>query len=174
MTQLPPQYVIGLVVLIVLVLVRLRPRPLTFSRLLIMPIVVLVAGTVGLISVVGTVEVTARETTFVIIDVVLSVVLGVVRALTVRVEGETRPLRYRYGVATLVLWAASVLTRFLLSAIGRQTAVSDALIRGSVLAMLGISLLAQNVIVLAVQDRLSRRAARAGFSRRDGDAAFTP
>ena len=57
----------------------------------------------------GSVAATLPHVLFVIIDVALSAGLGVVRAWTIRVDGGSRPRRYRYSLLTAVLWGGSVL-----------------------------------------------------------------
>jgi len=153
--QIPVQYAVGLVVVVLLVLRRLRPAPLTYSRLLILPIVVAVMGTVGLMIFGGSVAATLPNVLFVVIDVGLSAGLGVVRAWTVRVDGGSRPRRYRYTLLTVVLWGVSILVRIVVGVIGRLAGTADFLVGGTVLAMLGLSLLVQNCLILVLQRRLS-------------------
>jgi hypothetical protein len=160
--HLPPQVVIGLVVLAVIVVRHTRPRRATAARLFIAPSIVLGVGVLAMLPAVGALtRLTATDAAFLVADIVVTLGASVVRAASVRLEapgsdaqGEGH-VRYRYGTATLLLWAASVLLKFAFAALGHAWGVSDALVGGSVLAFLGLSVLAQNTVLLVRCRRLT-------------------
>jgi hypothetical protein len=170
---MPPQVLIGLLTLVVVVLVRLRPRPARTRRLLVGPVVVMLVGSTLLVPWLslpspGGVGATASVLA---VDVVLTVGLGVARAATVRVSAAGEGgVQYRYTAATVLLWAVSVALRFELADAGSRLGASPAVTEGSVLLALGLALLAQNLVVArsaararsapasaALRDRIRRR-----------------
>jgi len=166
--SMPPQVLVGLVTLAVVVLLRLRARPARTRRLVTGPVVVMVVGAFLLVPWLGlpspggggaTVAVAAA-------DLVLTVGLGVARAVTVQLSpGAGDVVRYRYAAATVVLWAVSVALRFELADAGARLGASPAVTEGSVLLTLGLALLTQNLVVARNAARL--RCAAAGAAPRE-------
>lgn len=152
----PPQVLVGLVTLAVIVLLRLRPRPARTRRLVTGPVIVALVGAFLLVpwlalpsagGAVATIGVAA-------IDLVLTVGLGVARAATVQLSPDAAgEVRYRYTGTTVALWAVSVALRFELADAGARLGASPAVTEGSVLLALGLGLLVQNIVV-------ARKAAR--------------
>jgi hypothetical protein len=64
---------------------------------------------------------------------------------------------YRYGTATVVLWAVSIALRFALGALGAHFGGNELVTSASVLFMLGVSLISQNVVVLSRASALPAR-----------------
>jgi len=149
MEDLPPQVLVGLVTLTVVVLVRLRPRPARTRRLLIGPGVIMLVGAFLLVPWLGEGAGNAGATIAVAgADLVLTVGLGVARGATVRVErGGAGLVMYRYTTLTVALWAVSVALRFELAGAGARLGAAPAVTEGSVLLALGLSLLVQNLVV---------------------------
>lgn len=162
-SQLPPQVVIGLVVLVVVVLLHIRPRDATLPRLFIAPVIVLVVGVAGMAPYAERLAHPTRpDLFFIAIDIAVTLVMSVARAASIRLEvapsahrRQRRAVRYHYGAATLALWAASLAAKFALSAVGHAAGVAEGLVTGSVLAILGLSVVAQNVVLLIRCRRLA-------------------
>jgi len=153
---MPPQVLVGLMTLAVVVLVRLRPRPARTRRLLTGPVVVMLVGAFLLVpwlalpapgGAVATIGVA-------VVDLALTVGLGVARAATVQISpGPEGVVRYRYTGATVALWAVSVALRFGLADAGARLGASPAVTEGGVLLTLGLALLTQNLVVARNADR---------------------
>lgn len=173
-SQLPPQVIIGLVVLVFVVLRHIRPHAATLPRLFIAPVVVLVVGLAGMAPYAHQLaQPTGPDLLFIAIDLALTLVMSVARAVSIRLEvapsspgPRRRAVHYRYGAATLALWAASLAVKVVLSAGGHAAGVSEELVTGSVLAILGLSVVAQNIVLwvrcrrLATAERVARRPAK--------------
>ncbi|MFC8598234.1 hypothetical protein [Isoptericola sp. NPDC057191] len=175
---LPPQVLVGLVTLTVVVLLRLRPRPARTRRLLTGPVVVMVVGAFLLVPWLALPSAGGVGATVVVatVDLVLTVGLGVARAATVQLSpGEAGVVQYRYTGATVALWAVSVAVRFELAGAGARLGASPAVTEGSVLLALGLALLTQNVVVARRAARVRSAsvdvAPRAVASRSSGSAA---
>ncbi|MEL7977468.1 hypothetical protein AAG589_16515 [Isoptericola sp. F-RaC21] len=149
MDELPPQVLVGLVTLAVIVLVRLRARPVRVRRLVVGPCVVVLVGAFLLVPWVAAGTGSVGATVVVALaDLVLTVGLGVARGATVQVErGAAGRVEYRYTGLTVVLWVVSVALRFSLAGAGARLDAAPAVTEGSVLLALGISLLVQNLVV---------------------------
>lgn len=157
--SMPPQVLIGLVTLTIVVLTRLRPRPVRVRRLVVGPVIVMLVGGFFLLpSLMAPIPGDALATVSVaVVDVVLTAALAIARGATVDVrEGGDRGAQYRYTALTVLLWAVSVVLRFALAYAGGEFGASPAVTEGSVLLSLGIALLIQNLVVV-------RRASRASF-----------
>lgn len=157
---LPPQVLVGLVTLTVVVLLRLRSRPARARRLVIVPVVVMLVGAFLLVpwlalpspgGAIATIAVLA-------VDVVLTVGLGVARGATVEVTIDPAgSVRFRYTAVTAALWAVSVGLRFELADAGARAGASPAVTEGSILLALGLSLLVQNLVVVHAIGRARAR-----------------
>ncbi|MGF6823636.1 hypothetical protein M2317_002549 [Microbacterium sp. ZKA21] len=156
--SMPPQVLIGLVTLTIVVLARLRPRAVRVRRLVIGPaIVMLVGGFFLLPSLMAPVQGDPLATVSVaVVDVVLTAVLAIARGATVEVrEGGDGGAQYRYTGLTVLLWAVSVVLRFALAYLGGELGASPAVTEDSVLLTLGIALLVQNLVVVRRASRMS-------------------
>ena len=162
--QVPPQVMIGLVVLVAVVLMHLRPRPATLLRLFVAPAIVLAVGIVAMAPYAAELaHPTAGDVVFIAVDVALTLTMSLARAASVRIEPvapTARAVQYRYGGTTLVLWAASLAAKVALSAAGHAWGIAEVLVTGSVLAILGLSVLAQNVVVLVRCRRVAHTSAQ--------------
>ena len=140
--------VIGLVVIVLLVITRTRhDRQASVARLLILPVVVLVFGAATALPAVAA-KLHPVDVVIIVLDVALSLGLGFARGWSVLVTARDGAVWYRYGTTTVVLWAASIVLRFALSAVGAHVGGNALVTSASVLFMLGISLITQNVLVL--------------------------
>ncbi|MFE5292584.1 hypothetical protein ACFQ8T_10430 [Isoptericola sp. NPDC056618] len=156
----PPQVLVGLATLTVIVLLRLRPRPARTGRLLIVPVVVMLVGAFLLVpwlalpspgGAIATIAVLA-------VDLVLTVGLGVARGATVEVTTDpTGSVRFRYTGVTVALWAVSVALRFELADAGARVGASPGVTEGSILLALGLSLLVQHLVVVHAIGRARAR-----------------
>jgi len=157
---MPPQVLVGLVTLTVVVLSRLRSRPARTGRLITGPIIVLLVGAFVLVPWLGVPTGDALATVGVaVVDLALTVGLGVARGITVDVGADATGLvRYRYTLVTVALWVVSVALRFELAHVGSQLGASPAVTEGSVLLALGVALLTQNLVVVRAATRVRRRA----------------
>lgn len=79
----------------------------------------------------------------------LSLVLGAVRGITIRVYEEGGILVQRYAPATAVLWVATILVRLGLDVAAPSFGVAKAVAGASIMFMFGISLLGEAVAVTA-------------------------
>jgi len=159
---LPPQVLVGLLTLTVVVLVRLRPRPARTRRLLVGPLVVTAVGAFLLVPWLGAGAPGGAAVTVgvALVDLALTVVLGVARGATVQVApGATGAVEYRYTGATVGLWAVSVAVRFALAGAGATLGASPAVTEGSILLALGLALLTQNLVVVRAAARARRSTA---------------
>ena len=146
--QLPA--IIGLVVIVALVITRTHGQPVRAAKLLILPAIVLVAGVASAIPAIAATGSGLRPVDVVIIvaDLALSLGLGAARGASIRVYPQDGALWYRYGAVTVVLWAVSIGLRFALGALGTHVGGNALVTSASVLSMLGLSLMAQNILLL--------------------------
>lgn len=79
----------------------------------------------------------------------LSLALGVVRGMTIRIYDRGGVLVQRYAVTTAVLWVATIAVRLGLDAAGPSFGVARAVTGASIMFMFGISLLGEAVAVTA-------------------------
>lgn len=159
MDTLPPQVLVGLVSLGVIVLVRLRPRQVPRVRPFVGPLVVMLVGAFLLVPWLAVVTHGSLAATVGVgaIDLALTLGLGVLRGATVSVRvGESGRLESRYTAATVALWALSVVLRFALAGAAARFGASPTVTDGNILLMLGLSLLAQNMVVVRAARRLER------------------
>lgn len=146
-----PNWVYFVLVAAVLALVIVRQviaRPATMRRLFLMPGVITAWGlaSIGQVFAHG---VTGMDVLFLVLDVVTAVVLGLLRAVTMRVW-ESDGVAYSQGRwMTLVAWLVSIAARLglvvLAHVMGAAVAANESLLP----ALLGVTLLTQNLWVAA-------------------------
>lgn len=156
---MPPQVLIGLVTLIIVVLTRLRARRARPRRLMIVPGVVTLVGAFLLVPWLGVAATGDLVATIsvAVLDLAFTVALGIARGLTVEVRTDSAgAVRYRYTWLTVLLWVVAVALRFELAEVGARWGASPAVTEGSVLLALGIALLVQNLVVIRLVGRLRR------------------
>ncbi|MEV0201049.1 hypothetical protein [Nonomuraea sp. NPDC050691] len=141
--------IIGLVAVLVIVVTRMGGRERRPVRLLVQPLVLLVAGLGPVVPLVPAVELHGIDYQLIAADLVVSVGLGVVRGFAVQIYPRLATTWYRYGPATVALWCLSIGLRFLLGGYGADHAATTLTTSACVIFMLGLTLLAQNVIVTA-------------------------
>ncbi|UUT34315.1 hypothetical protein [Microbacterium elymi] len=150
----PPQVLLGLAVVVVVVLTRLRARPIR-PRLVILPIVLIVAGIAVLLpAVMATSAFHLVDALVLTIDVALSVGLGWVRGASVQLHAADDAVWSRYTVVTVALWAVSIVLRFALGLVGDNFGAAAVVTTGPVLFFLGVTLLVQNIVVRRRASRL--------------------
>ncbi|MGH3447373.1 MAG: hypothetical protein ACRDP4_07095 [Nocardioidaceae bacterium] len=160
----PPYELLPLGIIVLLVILRVRGRVLRPRRMVVLPAALLVVGCAATTPVLVHSNPVDSGVDAVVLaaDVALSVVLGAVRGATVLIENhEVNTVVVRYGVATVALWLASILARGELSVVAHAHGASAWVSGDDVLAMLGVSLLVQNLLVIwRVQTRAARATAR--------------
>ncbi|NUW33931.1 hypothetical protein HTZ77_21205 [Nonomuraea sp. SMC257] len=140
---------VGLFVVVVIVVTRMGGRELRPVKLLVLPVVLLAAGLAPVLPLLPEVELHGIDYQLIAADLVVSVGLGVVRGFTVRIYPKLAATWYRYGPATVALWGLSIGLRFLLGGYGADHAATALSTSASVIFMLGLTLLTQNVVVIA-------------------------
>lgn len=140
--------IIGLAVIVLLVITRTRGQRVSPPRLLILPVVVLVIGVAAALPAVSGSALRPVDVVIIVVDVALSLVLGFARGRSVLVYSNETAVWYRYGAVTVVLWAVSIALRFTLGDVGAHVGGNPLVTSASVLFMLGVSLITQNVLVL--------------------------
>jgi hypothetical protein len=164
----PLPAIIGLAVIVLLVATRTRGTPLRAAKLIILPAVVLVIGALAAAATAASTKphLHPLDAVIIVVDVALSLTLGIARGVSVRIYRQDGSVWYRYGGATVALWALSIGLRFALGAFGAHHGASPLTTSASVLFMLGLSLLAQNTVML-------RRSARQPVPRPGRQASTT-
>ena len=140
--------IIGLAVIVLLVITRTRGQRVSPPRLVILPVVVLVIGVAAALPSVSGSALRPVDVVIIVVDVALSLVLGFARGRSVLVYPNEGAAWYRYGTVTVVLWAVSIALRFTLGDVGAHFGGNRLVTSASVLFMLGVSLITQNVLVL--------------------------
>ncbi|MEV0149456.1 MULTISPECIES: hypothetical protein [unclassified Nonomuraea] len=140
---------IGLFVVLVVVVTRMGGRELRPVKLLVLPIILLVAGLGPVLPLLPGVELHGIDYQLIAADLVVSVGLGVVRGFTVQIYPKLAATWYRYGPVSVALWCLSIGLRFLLGGYGAGHAATALATSASVIFMLGLTLLCQNVVVIA-------------------------
>jgi hypothetical protein len=155
--------IIGLIVIVLLVLRRTSGQPLRGGKLLVLPVIVLAAGFFAAQPAVHDVHLRSVDELMIGLDLVLSIGLGSVRGLSVQIYQREGVTWYRYGTVTVLLWATSIGLRFLIGFLGARHGATELAASGSVLFMLGLSLLTQNLVIAG----RARRPARPAYGRAD-------
>jgi len=129
---------------IVYVLVRrLAGEPLEGRRLVVLPLILTIAG----VSQLTRVHPTPLDVTVLVVEGAAAVVLGAVRGLTIHVYAKGGHLWYRYRPLTVVVWAGSLLLRLGQTAAGHALGADTDVLGTALLAVLGLSLLAEAFVV---------------------------
>lgn len=158
MHRAPPYELLPLVIMLLLVIVRIRLRVLRPWRMVIGPVILIVLGCAVTVPVLAHGALTGRlDVVVVAADVALSLGLGVIRGATVLIGTRDDKVAVRYGAATVALWVASILARGGFGAFAHAHGASAWASSDDVLAMLGVSLLVQNVLVIHRARARSRR-----------------
>lgn len=140
--------VIGTAAVVLIVIARVRGRALRPRRLLVLPAVLLALGIAAMLpQLLGQVRLHGIDAALIACDLVLSVGLGAVRGRTVLIYLKAGRAWYRYGPVTVGLWLLSIVLRFALGVWGSRHGASPLATSASVLSLLGLTLLTQNVIV---------------------------
>lgn len=141
-------FVLVAAVLVLVVVRQTMPRPVTMRRLLVLPGVLTVWGlaSVGKVFAHG---VTGADVLLLVLDVVAAVGLGLLRGGTMQVW-ESHGVAYSRGRwTTLVAWLVSIAVRLglvvLAHAMGAEVAANESLLP----ALLGVTLLMQNLLLAA-------------------------
>ncbi|MFI6600172.1 hypothetical protein ACIBHX_28345 [Nonomuraea sp. NPDC050536] len=146
--QLP--VIIGVVAVLVLVVTRMSGKQLRPGRLLILPIVLAVVGLAPVVpQLLAGVELHGIDYQVIAVDLTLSIGLGGVRGFTVQIYAKDATNWYRYGPVTVALWCLSIALRFAVGRYGAGHAATTLATSAGVIFMLGLTLLIQNVIVIA-------------------------
>lgn len=149
-----PTVAATLVILLVILAKRVRGQRLQPHKLIILPLVPMILGVgeaipllvvprLGIISLHGT------DYVVLAVDLALSIAIGSVRGFTVRIYPQDGVTWYRYGPITVLLWCLSIALRVTLGIYGSQHGAIPLVTSDSVLVMLGLTLLIQNLIVIA-------------------------
>lgn len=144
------------IVVVVLVLVigkRFRPRPVRGdSRQWRLPVVLAALGISNLASLshhTPPVTMTGTATAFLVAAGLISLVLGALRGLTVRIYSDGTELMQRYSVMTAGLWIATIVMRLGMDLAAPSLGVARATASASLLLMFGLSLLGESLAVTA-------------------------
>ena len=150
-----PTVAITLVILLLIVAKRVRGQRLRPHKLIILPLIPMLMGAGEAISLfadprLGPIRLHGIDYLVLAVDLALSIAIGSVRGFTVRVYPKDGVTWYRYGPMTVLLWCLSITLRIALGIYGSHRGATPLVTSDSVLVMLGLTLLIQNVIVLAV------------------------
>lgn len=115
------------------------------KRLLVLPAVLTI---VGLSSMGNPRGLSVAALALVGVSVAVSLVLGVLRGLTVVVDDRDGVAWMRYRVVTLVLWAVNIAAKVGLGVLAHLVGAADSAGTG-VMAALGVGILAESLVVLA-------------------------
>jgi hypothetical protein len=122
---------------------RLAGEPLEGRRLVVLPLVLLIVGVTQL----NGAHVTPLDVTLLVIGGAVAALLGAVRGLTVHVYAKGGHLWYRYRPVTIVVWAASLLLRLGQTVAGHALGADAKVMGAALLPVLGLSLLAEGMVV---------------------------
>jgi hypothetical protein len=155
-----------LVILLLIVARRARGQELLPRKLIFFPFLPLLLGAAAVVPQLaspGSAPVHFREIDYLVLftDLGLSAGIGSIRGFTVLIYPRNGTTWYRYGPLTALLWFLSFALRVLLGIIGAHYGALPLVTSNIVLFMLGLTLLVQNIIVIA------RRAGREAAVPRD-------
>jgi len=125
---------------------RMTGRPVDARRSVVMPAVLAVYG-VALLHKSGT-ALTHTDQLWLVLQAVVSVLVGVVRGSTIRLYERDGVVWARYRPVTLLLWIGSIAARFALEAAAVASGADKAAMTSSIMLMFGLSLAAESLIVL--------------------------
>jgi hypothetical protein len=125
---------------------RLRGQPANPRKLYVLPAVLCA---VGLMQIGGTAGggLRAVDLALIAVGVAVSAVLGVARGVTVAVFVRDGAPWLRYRPATLALWAATIAARVVVAAVASHTGASPATRGPAIILSVGVTLLAEGIVV---------------------------
>jgi hypothetical protein len=147
------QVLIVVAILGLIISKRLKPRPVKEdTRRWRLPLILMAIGVYGVIGTThGTdgVALSGKDVGYLVIGAVLSLALGAVRGVTIKLTGSTLGLMQQYTYKTVALWVLIILVRLGMDVAGKSAGVASAVIGSSILLMFGLSLLGESVAVAA-------------------------
>lgn len=145
-----------LIVVAVLVLVirrRLTPRPVRGdTRRWRIPLILIAIGAYSVINTTRgahAVHFTGLDAGYLAIGVLLSLGLGAMRGVTIKLTESPMGLMQQYTYRTVALWVLIILVRLGMDVAGKSAGVGTAVVGSSILLMFGISLLGESMAVTA-------------------------
>ncbi|HVV19918.1 MAG TPA: hypothetical protein VHF06_10815, partial [Pseudonocardiaceae bacterium] len=147
-----PTVVVTLVILSVILVKRVRGQQLRPRKLITTPLLPMILGVGEAIPLfadpqLGPVHLHGIDYVVLVVDVALSIAIGLARGFTVRIYPKNGTTWYRYGPVTVLLWVLSIVLRIVLGVFGSRHGATTLVTSDSVLVMLGLTLLIQNVTV---------------------------
>lgn len=118
---------------------RLMGEPAVGERLLVLPAVL------GVIGLTQTSAHSVAEVVFLVASAALSVVLGVLRGLTIRTYEQNGIVMLRYTAMTIVLWVAGIAARLVLNLLDPSAGRTS----NGLMLVVGAGLLAEGLVVLS-------------------------
>lgn len=179
--------VVGIVITVAVIAFVLIRRAagsqVQWGRLAIMPLVLIAIGVSDLTAGHGTRQaVTGGDTRYLLLVGAISLVLGVIRGISVRLSTRDGVPYQRYGWPSVLLWLVTVAARIGLDAMSSSLGASGGFASKSLLLMVGISLAGESLAVvarLALRGQLGgsglacssygRQGGYQGFDDRDSD-----
>jgi hypothetical protein len=134
---------LALLAIVYVLLKRIAGEPLEGRRLVVLPIVLVIAGC----SQFSHSHLTPLDLTVLVVEGGVAVALGAVRGLTVRVYERNGHLWYRYRPLTLVVWLGSLLLRLGQIAAAHALGADSNVLVKALLLILGLSLLGEALVV---------------------------
>jgi len=132
---------------------RFRPQPVRGdARRWRLPLILVAIGLYSVVELTKgshPVKLDGDDIGYLVLGGLLSLVLGAVRGLTIRIYNEGGVLLQRYAPATAALWVATILVRLGLDVAAPSFGVAKAVAGASIMFMFGISLLGEAVAVTA-------------------------
>jgi hypothetical protein len=165
-----PGVAVTLVIVLLLLAKRVRGQELLPGKLIVLPFILMLLGmgdVAAQLAASKSVPIHLHDVHFhdidyliLATDLALSVGIGSIRGFTVLIYPRNGRIWYRYGPLTVLLWFVSIGLRTLLGIIGAHHGALPLVTSGIVLLMFGLTLLIQNIVVVA--RRPGREAARPG------------
>jgi hypothetical protein len=147
------QILIVVAVLALIMRKRLTPRPVKGdTRRWRMPLILMAIGVYGVYGAThGTnaVKITGLDLGYLAIGVVLSLALGAVRGITIKLTESAMGVMQQYTYKTVALWVLIIVVRLVMDVVGKSAGVAGAVISSSILLMFGLSLLGESAAVAA-------------------------
>jgi hypothetical protein len=170
---------VTLVILLLLLAKRVRGQELLPRKLIILPFIVLVLGVGAVVPQLAVSksapirfhDVHFHEIDYLVLaaDLALSVIIGAIRGFTVQIYPKDGTISYRYRPVTVLLWFLSIALRAVLGIIGAHHGALPLVTSGIVLFMFGLTLLVQNIVVVARRGRREAVVPRTQLRQGHGD-----
>jgi hypothetical protein len=138
---------VTLAIILLLVVTRVRGRRLEPVRLLVADLILIAVGIGESVPVLHNSSLHGTDYLIGGIDLLDSLIIGTIRGFTVRLYQRDGAPWYRYGAATVALWALSILIRIALATVASARHASPLIAGGDLLFMLGLALLGQNLVI---------------------------